>query len=90
MGPGGFICHIMWKGRFQTETSDLVQMYGESISYDWRLYRYDVEGSIAHAKALAAAGLITAKEKQLKTTVLLTGNLAKVQAMLRANFLLLA
>ena len=54
----------MWKGRFQTETSDLVQLYGESISYDWRLYRYDVDGSIAHAKALVAAGLISTKEKQ--------------------------
>ena len=67
MGPVGFICHIMWKGRFQTETSDLVQLYGESISYDWRLYSYDVQGSIAHAKALAAAGFITAKEKQAIT-----------------------
>ncbi|MFK5923979.1 MAG: argininosuccinate lyase [Verrucomicrobiota bacterium] len=57
----------MWKGRFQTETSDLVQLYGESISYDWRLYSYDVQGSIAHAKALAAAGLISAKEKQAIT-----------------------
>lgn len=54
----------MWKGRFQTETSDLVQLYGESISYDWRLYPYDIQGSIAHAKALAAAGLITARENQ--------------------------
>ncbi|NOY00339.1 MAG: argininosuccinate lyase [Verrucomicrobia bacterium] len=57
----------MWKGRFQTETSDLVQLYGESISYDWRLYSYDVQGSIAHANALAAAGLISAKEKQAIT-----------------------
>ncbi len=57
----------MWKGRFQTETSDLVQLYGESISYDWRLYQYDVQGSIAHAKALFAAGLISTKEKQTIT-----------------------
>ncbi len=57
----------MWKGRFQTETSDLVQLYGESISYDWRLYSYDVQGSIAHANALAVAGLISAKEKQAIT-----------------------
>jgi argininosuccinate lyase len=54
----------MWKGRFQTETSDLVQLYGESISYDWRLYPYDIQGSIAHANALADAGLITARENQ--------------------------
>ena len=52
----------MWKGRFQKETTDLVQQYGESISYDWRLYPYDVRGSIAHAEALAAAKIITRKE----------------------------
>ena len=46
----------MWKGRFQTETSNLVQRYGESISYDWRLYAHDIEGSLAHAAALAAIG----------------------------------
>ena len=52
----------MWKGRFQVDTSNLVQRYGESISVDWRLFPYDVEGSIAHATALKAAGIITAKE----------------------------
>ncbi len=52
----------MWKGRFQKETSGLVQRYGESISYDWRLYRHDIRGSIAHATALEAAGIITKKE----------------------------
>ena len=50
----------MWKGRFQTETSNLVQRYGESISYDWRLYAYDIEGSIAQAAALQDADLILA------------------------------
>ncbi len=54
----------MWKGRFQTETSNLVLLYGESISYDWRLYPYDIQGSLAHANALAAAGLITTRENQ--------------------------
>ncbi len=54
----------MWKGRFQTETSNLVQRYGESISYDWRLYAYDVEGSIAHAAALQEAGIINKTEER--------------------------
>ena len=49
----------MWKGRFQTDTSNLVQRYGESISFDWRLYPYDIQGSLAHAAALQAAGIIT-------------------------------
>ncbi len=48
----------MWKGRFKQRTTDLVQNYGESISYDWRLYPYDVRGSIAHAGALLRAGII--------------------------------
>lgn len=54
----------MWKGRFETETSDLVQKLGESISFDWRLYRHDVRGSIAHSKALLAAGILTSEEQE--------------------------
>src|SRR5690606_28482254 len=54
----------MRKGRFQTETSNLVQRYGESISYDWRLYACDIEGSIAHAAALQAAGVLTKSEER--------------------------
>ncbi|HQZ29274.1 MAG: argininosuccinate lyase [Verrucomicrobiales bacterium] len=54
----------MWKGRFQTETSNLVQRYGESISYDWRLYAYDIAGSIAHAAALVDANILTKAEEK--------------------------
>ena len=42
----------MWKGRFKSEPSSLLTLYGESISFDWRLYKQDIIGSIAHAKAL--------------------------------------
>ncbi|QQL44903.1 argininosuccinate lyase [Sulfuriroseicoccus oceanibius] len=52
----------MWKGRFSQQTADLVQQFGESISYDWRLYKHDVRGSIAHARAQLNAGLLTADE----------------------------
>ncbi|HEX2748210.1 MAG TPA: argininosuccinate lyase [Verrucomicrobiales bacterium] len=52
----------MWKGRFQKETSGLVQRYGESISFDWRLYPHDIAGSMAHAEALARAKIITRAE----------------------------
>ncbi len=54
----------MWKGRFQVETSNLVQAYGESISFDWRLYPYDIQGSIAHSQVLRAAGILTDDEQQ--------------------------
>ncbi len=53
----------MWTGRFQQATDALVRAYGESISFDWRLYPYDIEGSVAHAAALAAAGLISEDER---------------------------
>jgi len=52
----------MWKGRFSIATADLVQQYGESISYDWRLYKHDIAGSIAHARAQVTAGLLTDAE----------------------------
>lgn len=52
----------MWKGRFKTSTAELLQQFSESISFDWRLYRHDIAGSIAHAKALVAAGLLTPEE----------------------------
>ena len=41
----------MWKGRFKEEQSDLLKSYGESVSIDWQLYRHDIAGSIAHARA---------------------------------------
>src|SRR5580700_1888662 len=54
----------MWKGRFQQETAPAVQRFTESISFDWRLYKFDIQGSIAHASALARAALLTAEELQ--------------------------
>ncbi len=52
----------MWKGRFAKATADLVQEYGESISYDWRMYKHDIAGSIAHARAQVTAGILTQEE----------------------------
>jgi argininosuccinate lyase len=52
----------MWKGRFAKETAELVQQFGESISYDWRLYKHDIAGSIAHARAQVQAELLTDAE----------------------------
>ena len=53
----------MWKGRFQQETSALLQQYSESISFDWRLWRQDIAGSLAHSAALEKAGLLTPEER---------------------------
>ena len=54
----------MWKGRFQTDTAELLKKYSESISFDWRLYAHDIAGSVAHSKALHDAGLLTADEQK--------------------------
>ena len=48
-----------WAGRFTEKTSKLVEKYTESISFDKRLWKYDIEGSLAHAKMLARQGIIT-------------------------------
>jgi len=52
----------MWKGRFQQPTHDLLTRFGESVSYDWRLYAHDIEGSIAHAEGLERIGVLTPEE----------------------------
>ena len=54
----------MWKGRFSQPTSALVQRYGESVSFDWRLYSHDIRGSIAHARGLEKAGILTTAERE--------------------------
>src|SRR5436190_6512482 len=52
----------MRKGRLSQPPAELAQRYSESVSLDWRLYRHDIAGSIAHAAALARAGVITTDE----------------------------
>jgi argininosuccinate lyase len=53
----------MWTGRFEQPTDELVRSYSQSVSFDWRLYRHDIAGSIAHAAALRAAQLISEDEE---------------------------
>lgn len=52
----------MWTGRFSQPTADLVLEYGESVSYDWKLYEHDIAGSTAHARAQLKAGMLTQEE----------------------------
>ncbi len=54
----------MWKGRFKSATHPLMEAFGQSISFDRELGRQDVAGSLAHAKMLAAVGLLTKREHQ--------------------------
>jgi len=51
-----------WGGRFKTGTDARVEAFTQSISYDRRLFPYDIAGSIAHARMLARQGIISARE----------------------------
>lgn len=48
----------LWGGRFGAETQSDVTRFSESISFDKRLYRFDIEGSIAHVRMLAKQRII--------------------------------
>ncbi len=53
----------LWSGRFSRRTDALVETFTSSVSFDQRLWRHDIEGSIAHATMLAAVGVLTAQER---------------------------
>ncbi len=48
-----------WSGRFSEPTDREVEAFTSSLHYDRRLHRYDIEGSIAHARMLARLGIAT-------------------------------
>jgi len=52
----------LWGGRFQKETASEVEEFTSSIFFDKRLYRYDIEGSLAHAKMLEKCGILNENE----------------------------
>ena len=53
-----------WGGRFGESTDHEVEAFTASIQYDRRLYRYDIEGSVAHARMLAKQGIVTKEDAQ--------------------------
>src|ERR1044071_5133733 len=52
-----------WQARISESTDKLAASFVESISYDRRLYKHDIAGSIAHATMLAKVGLISDAER---------------------------
>lgn len=52
----------MWAGRFKKELDSRVNDFNSSISFDSRMYRQDIRGSMAHAAMLARQGIITAED----------------------------
>ena len=58
----------LWGGRFEGATDALVEAYGASIAFDRRLYREDIAGSVAHARMLAAQGIISDDDRDAIVT----------------------
>ncbi len=54
----------LWGGRFKKETSGLMDDFHSSISFDCRMYREDITGSIAHAEMLGRQGIISEEDAQ--------------------------
>jgi len=52
------------RGRFHKAADKSVINYTASLPFDWRLYRYDIAGSIAHARMLAKQGIISGEEAE--------------------------
>ena len=55
----------MWAGRFSKEVDEKVNDFNSSISFDCRMYRQDILGSIAHATMLGETGIIDKQESEI-------------------------
>ena len=55
---------MMWAGRFSSEADPKVNDFNSSISFDARMYRQDIRGSIAHARMLGDCGIIEKSESE--------------------------
>lgn len=62
----------LWSGRFKKDTSFEMDDFHSSISFDKRLYKQDIMGSIAHAESLQKCGIITEQEKNRINDALLS------------------
>ena len=54
--------HVTWGGRFSAQPDALMQVFGESVSFDKRLASYDLQGSLGHAAMLSHVGLLSEDE----------------------------
>ncbi|MBX3090729.1 MAG: argininosuccinate lyase [Cryobacterium sp.] len=69
-GPGGTVEGALWGGRFTSGPSPELARLSRSVQFDWELADYDLRGSIAHAKALAASGFLSESELEQMTAAL--------------------
>ncbi len=68
----------LWGGRFTGETDKLVEAFNESLSFDKRMYKQDIRGSIVHARMLGKQGIIPTEDAQAIVTGL-EGILADIE-----------
>ncbi len=54
----------LWGGRFTKSAADIVDAFNASIEYDQKLYKEDIQGSIAHSKMLSKVGILTTDEQK--------------------------
>lgn len=53
----------LWGGRFSKEMDDIVKKFNASIGFDKRMYKNDIDGSIAHVTMLADCGIVSIEDK---------------------------
>ena len=58
------ISEKLWGGRFEKSTDEMINEFQASINFDKRMYREDIEGSIAHAKMLSKCKIISDDDAQ--------------------------
>ncbi len=54
----------LWGGRFKEKTDRMAEEFTSSLPFDRRLYRYDIEGSMAHCRMLRKQGFLSAREEK--------------------------
>ncbi|MCP5428111.1 MAG: argininosuccinate lyase [Chromatiaceae bacterium] len=70
----------LWSGRFNQPTDAFVEAFTASVEFDQRLYRYDIAGSIAHARMLARSGILNEQERDA-----IVGGLEKIRERIEAG-----
>ena len=84
----------LWGGRFTKETDQMVYDFNASIGFDKRLYRQDIEGSMAHVKMLAKQQILTEQERDQileglagDGTLLITKEYEDIHSFVEANLI---
>jgi argininosuccinate lyase len=70
----------LWDGRFGAKTDRLVESFTASVQVDKRLYKHDIQGSMAHCRMLAETGVLSAEE-----AAQLVEGLARIQREIERN-----